>query len=565
MNRFLFQLARIDTYQDPLRHYQARNVVIVAVGLMLVATLLAVSELLGPQDVIIAGIAVTVALASAAAIWLVRAGQVQQAGLPIVGITFLALAGVLFVTEDAGYEYGFLWIAIVLATAISSREIVLTTGVASIVILTLVVPVLSINPDTSMLRFANLVILTLMITGLGWLISGDLTQVARQVASQSETRRLQLMEITNAVSSRMFSRLELEPLLSETVEMIRDRFDTVYHAQVFLIEQTSQDAVLRASTGEVGQQLIARRHRLRVGSQSVIGRVTALKHYVLASDTSSDHVHKRNELLPDTRTELALPLRIQDTVIGALDLQSVHANAFSEEDIEVFHTLADQIAIAIDNAQLLEQIQAQSNENRQLLRQEQHNREEIERLNRELAGGVWEEYLHAKVESPHQLVDLRTGETMDSPDTPVLPAAQSALQTGQVVIESVGDSQHVAVPIVVQGVSIATLLFEVPHARAIPPAIQQALPVIGNRVGIVAENARLFDSVQQANARQAQLNQITERFQGVSDMEELLVTAVSELAQALGAETGYIRLVSDSGTGSGSNGHADNFAQSLTE
>lgn len=143
----------------------------------------------------------------------------------------------------------------------------------------------------------------------------------------------------------------LEELLRQAVELIRDRFGYSY-AGIFLIEGGEMRANLRAATGEVGAALLARRHSLEVGSNSLIGWVTSHGEPRVASDVEEDPLHLRNELLPETRSEAALPLKVGDTILGALDVQSRSPDAFSEEDIEVLQTLADQLSAAIQNARL---------------------------------------------------------------------------------------------------------------------------------------------------------------------------------------------------------------------
>ena len=162
---------------------------------------------------------------------------------------------------------------------------------------------------------------------------------------------------------------DLQSLLRQVVNLIIERFD-FYHAQVFLLDDLGQNAVLRASTGEAGRQLLERQHSLPVGSQSVIGLVTNGGEPVIARDTDTDITHRRNELLPNTRSEMALPLRIAGRIIGALDVQSENADAFDQGDITVFQAMADQLAVAIENARLFERTQ--------------RDLEQIERLNRRL-------------------------------------------------------------------------------------------------------------------------------------------------------------------------------------
>ncbi len=188
---------------------------------------------------------------------------------------------------------------------------------------------------------------------------------AAALFQESERRAAQLAaaaEIGRAASSL----LSLGHLMDTTVEQIRKTFG-YYHAQVFLVDGGREWAALQASTGEAGRQLLARRHRLAVGSQSVIGQVTTQARPIVARDTDSSDVPWRfNELLPETRAELAVPLRIGTQVIGALDVQSLEPDAFSSEDIAVLQTLADQLAVAIQNARAYEQQRQTAEELREL-------------------------------------------------------------------------------------------------------------------------------------------------------------------------------------------------------
>ncbi len=172
--------------------------------------------------------------------------------------------------------------------------------------------------------------------------------------TQARARRL---AATNEVSRAATSVLELDALLSLVVNRISEAFG-YYHVQIFLTDPAGEWAILRASTGEVGAELLRRGHRLAVGSRSVIGQVTARGEPVIARDTDVDPIHRRNELLPNTRSEMAIPLRAGDRIIGALDIQSTEPEAFDEEAQVILQSLADQIAVALENAQLFAEIQA---------------------------------------------------------------------------------------------------------------------------------------------------------------------------------------------------------------
>lgn len=170
---------------------------------------------------------------------------------------------------------------------------------------------------------------------------------------ETERRAIQL-DAASKVSRAATSILETETLLPSVVELIRDHFN-YYHAQVFLVNPTRHWAILEASAGEVGQILLQRGHALEVGGTSVIGRATATGEPIIASDTDEDTLHFKNELLPDTRSELAIPLKLGDEVVGALDVQSVESTAFTPDDVQVLSTLADQLTTAIQNARLYEE------------------------------------------------------------------------------------------------------------------------------------------------------------------------------------------------------------------
>ncbi len=177
--------------------------------------------------------------------------------------------------------------------------------------------------------------------------------------SLAEQARLAVqLEAASKISRAATSILELDVLLPSVVELIRDHFN-YYHAQVFLIDSTQSWAVLRASTGEIGQRLLQRGYALEVGGSSIIGYVTHTGQPRIAQDVATDAVHLKDELLPDTRSEMAIPLRTGERIIGALDVQSTESDAFTLEDVQVLSTLADQLAVAIDNARLYqEQLEA---------------------------------------------------------------------------------------------------------------------------------------------------------------------------------------------------------------
>jgi ABC-type sugar transport system substrate-binding protein/putative methionine-R-sulfoxide reductase with GAF domain len=175
-----------------------------------------------------------------------------------------------------------------------------------------------------------------------------------QTLEERVAERTRYLEASAEVGRAATSILSREELIKQTVELIRDRFG-YYHVSIFLLDETGQYAVLRESTGEAGRVLKERGHKLAVGGRSVIGWVTANRKPRIAADVDADVVYYQNELLPETRSELAIPLAVGDRLLGALDVQSIEAGAFGRESVAVLRGLADQVAVALNNAQLFQE------------------------------------------------------------------------------------------------------------------------------------------------------------------------------------------------------------------
>jgi PAS domain S-box-containing protein len=187
---------------------------------------------------------------------------------------------------------------------------------------------------------------------LGFLaVHHDITDLKQAEAVMQ--RRNEYLSATAEIGRLVTSTLDMTTLFSRTVNLVRDRFG-FYHAGIFVTEETGFKAILQAATGEAGAEMMRQKHSLQVGSKSIVGEVTESGQPVVVNDTAASAVHKFNPLLPETRAETAIPLRVGTRIIGALDIQSTSPNAFSEDDIAVLQTLTDQIAIAIDNARSYE-------------------------------------------------------------------------------------------------------------------------------------------------------------------------------------------------------------------
>jgi GAF domain-containing protein len=182
-------------------------------------------------------------------------------------------------------------------------------------------------------------------------ISGALQRAL--LIQQVKNHALQLQtaaEVSRAASSI----LDPDELIQQVVDLVRERFE-LYYAGLFLVDETKEWAVLQAGTGKAGQKMVRGGHKLQVGGDSMIGQCVATDQARIALDVGEEAVRFENPSLPQTRSELALPLISRGEAIGALTIQSAQEAAFSQEDITVLQTMADQLANAIQNARLFEE------------------------------------------------------------------------------------------------------------------------------------------------------------------------------------------------------------------
>lgn len=208
----------------------------------------------------------------------------------------------------------------------------------------------------------------------------ELTNMVNTLESTVERRtqdlqRRSLQMETSALVARQAAEIrDLQTLLNQSVNLISEKFD-FYHTGIFLLDSTGRYAVLQAASSPGGQRMLARGHRLQVGKVGVVGYCAGTGEPRISQDVGADIVYYDNPDMPGTRSEMALPLKVRETIIGVLDVQSSEASAFSQEDITVLQSLADQIALAIDNVRLLQ------NSQRAL--------DELQRLYGQQAGQAW--------------------------------------------------------------------------------------------------------------------------------------------------------------------------------
>ena len=343
------------------------------------------------------------------------------------------------------------------------------------------------------------------------------------------------------VSHAIISVLDPAELLRQVVDLVRERFD-LYYVGLFLLDEERRFAVLRAGTGEAGQQMLARGHRLEVGGKSMIGWCVAKGEARIALDVGEEAVRFDNPLLPETRSEMALPLRSRGQVIGAMTVQSTREAAFDETDIAAMQTMADQVAVAIDNARLFAETQAAL--------------EDMEATHRHYLRQAWAGYSPTAGTTSYE---TRRPDVSPLGDA-VLPEIRQVLERqSTVVLEPFprplpeakrGDQERshsaLVTPIKLHGEVIGALgIHDEDEARQWNEDEVAVVEAITERLALAAENLRLFDETQRYAARERLIAEVTTRMRAMLDLESVLKTAADEMYQALGLDEIVIRLATE--------------------
>jgi signal transduction histidine kinase/DNA-binding response OmpR family regulator/PAS domain-containing protein len=195
--------------------------------------------------------------------------------------------------------------------------------------------------------------------------SGVAVALERQRLLKEAQRRALELQAAAEIARDTTSVLSQDELLNRIVNLLRERFG-FYHTAIFLVNDEGTHAVIQQASGMGAQEVMRSNQKIAVGSRSIIGKVTDTGSPVLVNNVAESPIYLPNPHLPETRSELGIPLRIADRIIGALDIQSDRPNAFQEDDLGVFQILADQIAVAIENARAYELAQKAYQEMREV-------------------------------------------------------------------------------------------------------------------------------------------------------------------------------------------------------
>jgi GAF domain-containing protein/HAMP domain-containing protein len=334
---------------------------------------------------------------------------------------------------------------------------------------------------------------------------------ANKKNAERATRLRTITEIGNTITS-----LEnLDELLPKIAQYVSEALG-VYHTGIFLIDPNGEYATLRASNSMGGLKMLERGHRLKVGQTGIVGYVTGSGKARIALDTGEDAEFFNNPDLPETHSELALPLQIGNQIIGALDVQSEQPAAFGEEDVDLLSIVANQVVIAIQNA-----------------RRFQNSEERVKE-----AQTLYQQFLHQEwkaVVDEGKHLGYRYSSTSAAPLKEPVTSAEivKATQSGEMVSVQEKSQSRLAIPIILRGQTIGVLNLQVNEDWSWAQDEIDIAQAVAERVALAVENARLLEDSQNLASKERIIGEISTKISAATNVDNILKTAVGELGNLI--------------------------------
>lgn len=368
-----------------------------------------------------------------------------------------------------------------------------------------------------------------MINQLRQTMEGLETRIAERTAELAQTSeqmqyRANRLQIVTEVAHAVAAVQDPYELLPRVAAEISTRYG-YYHVGIFLLDPERKFAVLQASNSEGGQRMLARHHRLRVGEVGIVGFAAGTGQARIALDVGKDAVFFDNPDLPDTRSEIALPLKTGQEVFGVLDVQSIERGAFSQDDIALLSALADQVSTAIQNTRLYD-------ETRRTLR-------ELQVVQQQYLQDAWS-----------KLVQERSAAGFEVAFGQINPLRRAEIDTLEPALENqagwaakASDSGKMVIPIGLRGQVIGVInLQEAEPGRSWSQEELDLARAVADQVGLALENARLLEETQRRAERERLVADITTKMRAVNDPQLILETAAAELRNVLRVKSVQVRL-----------------------
>lgn len=339
-----------------------------------------------------------------------------------------------------------------------------------------------------------------------------------QAASEQSEKRAGELQTISDINRVISEELELDDLLPRITEVVSERFG-FYHVGIFLFDETSTYAVLRASNSPGGRRMLAKGHRLGIGQLGMVGMVASSGAARIALDVGEDEVYFRNPDLPNTRSEVALPLKISGNSFGVLDVQSTKPAAFTNEDVNILTILADQIAIALEKARLLQAARQSLDQTEKAYRRYIKNEWLQFAREEKVAGYQYSNGVSRPLPNP-----LNPGEITSNVNAGDFYQTDAGLE---------GQRAQIAIPLKIRDEVIGVLHITAPQRSRWSDDEIDIAESVADHLALAIENARLFQASADRATRERVVSDISSKISSNIYVNNILKTAAQELSQAL--------------------------------
>ncbi|MCC6499039.1 MAG: GAF domain-containing protein [Anaerolineales bacterium] len=331
-------------------------------------------------------------------------------------------------------------------------------------------------------------------------LSGLITDLELRVAERTEdlTRKSDQLRSASYIARQSAEVQDLHALINTVVNLVTDQFG-YYHTGIYLINEAGAEVSLMAASSDGGKRMIEKGHAHKIGAQGIVGSVAAEKKSRVTLDGDAGAAAFNNPDLPQTRSAIALPLLARGRLLGVLDIQSNKPNDFTPQDMDVFQTLADQVAVAIEKAQLLDASQAAFSQ--------------LEALTTVRTRESWAQKLKEK----ERVVTY----------TPLGLRAEKISKI---------EPNALTVPIVLRGIQIGTISMARKGNAGWSKQDEDTIREVATQTGLAVDNIRLLEEATERARQEQTVGELAFRFSQALDMDSLLQTAARELGQLPGIE-----------------------------
>jgi GAF domain-containing protein len=403
-------------------------------------------------------------------------------------------------------------------------------------------------------------------------LAGQVAGVINNIHLLDESlRRAVQLETAAEIARDISGSLNLDELLIKAVTFIRERFN-FYHSAIFLLDLPGEFAVVREASGEAGTQFKRAGHKIGVGSKSIVGYVSSRGEQLVVNDTSKDATYYANPLLPETRAEAAIPLKVGERILGVLDVQSIHSYAFSEDNLRSLQILADQLAIAVVNSELFAETQEHLSQHR-LLHHITTTAASGTTLEEALEGAV--NGLQVTLGGDRVTILLADKNRQElqvkasvgySEDVTKITFPIGAGVTGWVAahkrplrINDVSEDpryiqispntcSELAVPLIYRNELLGVINVESEQLDAYTENDEEMLGTLGGSLAAIIANARLLEQIRMQAERERVVYEVTSKIRRSTDVQSILTTTASEITRIVGARRTKILIAPTDGS-----------------